>query len=337
MNADMERPFERIIGMISEFWVARAIHAATRLGIPDLLTNGPRSTAELATLTESHPRSLYRLLRALASIGLFHQDGEGFTLTPLGATLRTDIPASLAPFVLMELSESHHRAWGELLHAVKTGEPAFDTAVGMTAWEMFGSDPEMAGHLGRAMHGLTENVLSAVLDVYNFAKFSRVVDIGGGEGGFVTAVLATQPTAVGVLYELPYVIENARERMRGTAEAERCELVGGDFFDKVPDGGDLYLLKWVLHDWGDEECQAILRNCRRAIAENGTLLVVDTVIPPGDESAPGKFIDLNMMVLGSGRERTEEEFAALFTASGFGLNRVIPMRSPSSLIEATPV
>ncbi|RCG24495.1 methyltransferase [Sphaerisporangium album] len=333
----MDRPFEQVMGMICGFWVSRGIYAATRLGIPDLLAGGPKSSADLAALTGSHPRSLYRLLRALAGVGLFTQQDEVFGLTELGATLRSDVPASLSSFVLMELGPSHHRAWGELVHAIRTGEPAFDEAMGMSAWQMFARDPEMAGHLGRAMHGLTENVVAAVLETYDFSGFSRVVDIGGGEGGFLTAVLKAQPAATGVLFDLPYVMDNARDRLRGTAEFERCELVGGDFFEKVPDGGDLYLLKWVLHDWGDDECRAILGNCRQAIAEGGTLLVVDTVIPAGSEPAPGKFIDLNMMVLGSGRERTAEEFAALFAASGFELTRVLPMRSPSGLVEARPV
>lgn len=325
------------MGLVCGFWVARAIYAATRLGIPDLLADGPKTTAELARLTASHGPSLYRLLRALASVGLFSETEDGFRSTPLGDTLRSDVPASLSSFVLMELGESHHRAWGELVHAVRTGEPAFDAAMGVTAWDFFERDQEMARHLGRAMHGLTENVVAAVLEVYDFSGFSRVVDVGGGEGGFLAAVLAGLPEATGVLFDLPYVIDNAQARMRETGLSDRCELVGGDFFAKVPAGGDLYLLKWVLHDWGDEESIAILRNCRQAIAEDGRLLVVDTVIPPGDAPAPGKFIDLNMMVLGSGRERTAAEFTALFAAAGFRLNRVLPMRSPSSVVEAIPI
>lgn len=325
------------MGLVCGFWVARAIYAATRLGIPDLLADGPKTTAELARLTASHGPSLYRLLRALASVGLFSETEDGFRSTPLGDTLRSDVPASLSSFVLMELGESHHRAWGELVHAVRTGEPAFDAAMGMTAWDFFERDQEMARHLGRAMHGLTENVVAAVLEVYDFSGFSRVVDVGGGEGGFLAAVLTGLPEATGVLFDLPYVIDNAQARMRETGLSDRCELVGGDFFAKVPAGGDLYLLKWVLHDWGDEESIAILRNCRQAIAEDGRLLVVDTVIPPGDAPAPGKFIDLNMMVLGSGRERTAAEFTALFAAAGFRLNRVLPMRSPSSVVEAIPI
>lgn len=325
------------MGLVCGFWVARAIYTATRLGIPDLVADGPKTTAELARLTASHGPSLYRLLRALASVGLFSETEDGFLPTPLGDTLRSDVPASLSSFVLMELGESHHRAWGELVHAVRTGEPAFDAAMGMTAWDFFERDQEMARHLGRAMHGLTENVVAAVLEVYDFSGFSRLVDVGGGEGGFLAAVLGGRPEATGVLFDLPYVIDNAQSRMRETGLADRCELVGGDFFAKVPAGGDLYLLKWVLHDWGDEESIAILRNCRQAIAEDGRLLVVDTVIPPGDAPAPGKFIDLNMMVLGSGRERTEAEFTALFAAAGFRLNRVLPMRSPSSIVEAIPI
>lgn len=330
--------FGRMFELVFSFWVARAVYAAARLAIPDQLASGPKTAAELAELIGAHPRSLYRLLRALASIGLFEECEQGrFQSTPLSDTLRSDVPGSLSSLVLLELGDSHHRAWGELVHSLRTGEPAFDKAIGTPVWQFFANNLEMALTLDQAMTGLTTMVVADVLDVYDFAPFNRIVDIGGGAGGFLDAILAAQSGATGILFDLPYVIDNVRAKITLRAAEKRYELVGGSFFDQVPDGGDLYLLKWVLHDWNDEASVTILKNCRMAMAEHGTLLIVDTVIPPGNLPAAGKFIDLNMMVLSGGQERTAEEFDVLLTAAGFHLNRILPMRSSSSVVEAMPV
>lgn len=328
-------PYSRIFEIVFNFWVARAVYAATRLGVPDQLACGPKTTAELAELVGADPRALYRLLRALAGIDIVEEVEPGrFGSTPLGEPLRTDVPGSLASLILLELGDSHHRAWGEVVHTVRTGAPAFDKAMDTPIWPYFANHPEMALILDRAMTGLTAMVATEVVEVYDFGPFRRIVDVGGGAGGFLEAILAGYPRADGVLFDLPYVIDNVR---KNGAEHKAYELVGGDFFVEVPGGGDLYLLKWVLHDWDDAACLAILKNCRTAINEHGRLLIVDTVIPPGNVPAAGKFIDLNMMVLSGGQERTAEEFDALLSAAGFRLSRILPTKSPSSVVEAVPV
>jgi O-methyltransferase domain/Dimerisation domain len=337
-HTDSTSPFERMFEMVYNFWVTRAVYAAVRLAIPDQLASGPKTPAELAELVQAHPRSLYRLLRALASIGIFEECEQGrFRSTALSDTLRSDVPGSLASLVLLELGDSHHRAWGELVHSLRSGEPAFDKAMGTKIWQFFADNPEPALTLDRAMTGLTMLVVSDILNIYDFTPFNKIVDVGGGAGGFLDAILATQPEATGILFDLPYVIENTRAKIVETVADKRYELVGGSFFDQIPSGGDLYLLKWVLHDWSDDASIMILKNCRAAIAENGTLLIVDTVLPPGNLPAAGKFIDLNMMVLSGGQERSAEEFDILLTAAGFRLNRVLPTKSSSSVVEAVPV
>ena len=337
MDATTQSSFEQMVELIQGFWVARAVHAAAHLALPDHLSDGPKTAAELADLTGTQPAALYRLLRALAGVGLFREDEHGrFTSTGLGDTLRTDVPGSLSSFVQMELGDAHHRAWGQLLHSLRTGGPAFEQAVGTTIWKFFEETPEMAAHLGRAMSGLTEMTADAVLAAYDFSPFRRLVDVGGSAGTFLGAILAAHPGATGVVFDLPHVVEAGRTKVAAAGLAERCELVGGSFFEQVPGGADLYLMKWVLRDWEDASCVEILRTCRKAMRPDARLVIVDTVIPAGNEPSPGKFIDLDMLVLGGGQERTAEEFRTLLAAAGLTLSRILPMRSSSSAIEALP-
>lgn len=330
--------FDGVFAVVAQYWTARAVHAGTALGLPDLVARAPRTAPELAELTGSDPRSLHRLLRALAAVGVLRGDGGGrYTTTPLGDALRTDVPGSLASFVQMELGEAHHLTWGRLVDAVRTGEPVFERAVGRRIWDFFETDPVMNDHLGKAMTGLTAMVADAVLEAYDFAPYRRIVDVGGGEGGFLASLLTAHPAATGVVLDLPHVVEGGRARIAGAGLTDRCELVGGNFFEKVPEGGDLYTMKWVLHDWDDSAAVEILRSCRRAMSDEARLLVVDTVVPDGDDFSPSKIIDLNMMVLSGGRERTAEEFDRLLTGAGFTLTRILPTRSPSSAVEAVPI
>ncbi|MGW2642833.1 methyltransferase [Streptomyces sp. NPDC001348] len=329
--------FDGMFQIVTSFWVARAVHAATALGVPDALADEPRTTADLAAATGTDPRSLARLLRTLAGVGVLRSDTDGrYTTTPLGDALRSDVPGSLASFVQMELGEAHHAAWGLLVDSVRSGEPVFERAVGKKIWQFFADTPAMNAHLGKAMTGLTAMVADAVLDVYDFGRHERIVDVGGGEGGFLASILTAHPRAHGVVLDLPHVVAHGRERIEAAGLADRCELVGGDFFEKVPEGGDLYTMKWVLHDWDDDAAVEILRSCRRVMGANARLLVVDTVVPEGDGFSPSKIIDLNMMVLSGGQERTADEFRRLLAAAGFTLSRILPTRSPSSVVEAVP-
>lgn len=327
-------PSAAMLQMISGFWISRAIYIAAKLGLADHLCDGHKTADDLAAATGTHAPSLYRVLRALASVGVFTEDEKrGFALTPLAETLRTDVPGSLRAFATVELGEEHYPAWGELLHSVKTGEIAFDRAFGMPVWKFFEQNPDNAKTFNDAMTGLTSSVNDAVLSSYDFSSIGRIVDIGGGHGSLIVAILKANPEMRGVLFDAPPVIEGSRDRIRDEGLAERCETVAGDFFASVPGGCDAYILKWIIHDWDDERSVAILKNCHRAMAENGRLLLVEAVVPQSSEPHFSKFIDLNMLVMTGGRERTEDEYRTLFEAAGFRLTRIIPTESPMSIIE----
>jgi ubiquinone/menaquinone biosynthesis C-methylase UbiE len=274
------------------------------------------------------------VLRALASVGIFSEDEKRrFALTSLAETLRTDVPDSLRAFATVELGEEHYPAWGELLHTVKTGEIAFDRAFGMPVWKFFEQNPENAKTFNDAMTGFTLAVNDAVLSSYDFSSIKKIVDVGGGHGSLIASILKANPKMRGVLFDAPPVIEGARHRIRDEGIAERCEAVAGDFFESVPSGGDAYIVKWIIHDWNDERSVSILKNCHRAMAENGRLLLVEAVVPHGSQPHFSKYMDLNMLVMTGGRERTEDEYRALLEASGFRLRRIIPTESPMSIIE----
>jgi O-methyltransferase domain/Dimerisation domain len=331
------QPQEAMLQMISGFWISRAICVAAQLGIPDQLSRGPQSAADLAAATNSHAPSLYRVLRALVSVGVFAETDEGhFALTPLSETLQTGVRGSIRSFAISELGGEHYDAWGNLMHSVKTGEIAFDHLFGLDIWEFFQKNPENARIFNDSMSGMTAATNEAILSRYDFSGIRRLVDIGGGHGGLITSILKDNPDMTGVLFDAPSVIEGARSRIEAASLSNRCETVGGDFFHSVPAGGGAYVLKWIIHDWNDEKAKTILRNCRNAIKSDGRLLLVDVVIPSGRKPHFGKFIDLNMLVMTGGLERTEEEFRRLLEASGFRLVRVISTDSPISIIEAAP-
>ena len=315
--------------MILGFWQSRAIRAAAQFRIPDLLKDGPRSSDELAAASGTHPRSLYRLLRALASVGVLQQLGESrFASTPLAATLESDRPGTMRYFAMAELGQEHYSAWEDFPRSVETGEIAFDAKFKQSAWEYYAGHAEHAEVFNRAMTGLTQFATAAVLAAYDFTPYRKIADIGGGHGTLLSAVLGASPEARGVLFDAPPVIA-------GAPANSRIEAIGGNFFESVPAGCDLYMMKWILHDWNDEQCVQILSNCRKAMPPGAKVLAVDAVLepPPGD---PFKnFMDLNMLVMTGGCERTEAEFRALFDRSGLAVTRVLPTHSPFGLVEAT--
>ena len=260
-----------------------------------------------------------------------------FRLTPLAETLRTDVPGSFRAFATVELGEEHYPAWGDLLHSVKTGEIAFDHVFGMPVWEFFAQHPENAKTFDEAMTGMTQAGNDAILSSYDFSPIGKIVDVGGGHGSFIASILKINPHMRGILFDAPPVIEGARRRIEAEGIAERCEVIAGDFFESVPSGGDAYILKSIIHDWGDERAIAILRNCHRVMNENGKLLLVEAVVPRSSEPHFSKFVDLNMLVMTGGRERTEHEYRTLLEASGFRLTRIIATESASSVIEGERV
>jgi hypothetical protein len=338
MNPQPKWPSDQMLDMISAFWIARAVYVAAKLGIADHLADEPRSAAELADRTGTHAPSLYRVLRALASVGVFSQRDDGrFDATPLSATLQTGVPGSIRAFAISELGGEHYTAWTDAMHSVKTGAIAFDHVFGESVWEYYAKHPDDAAIFNESMTGITRMVEAAVVGAYDFSPYNKVIDVGGGHGGLLSAILKANPHARGTLFDAPQVIQGAQFRLAEQGVAERCETRSGDFFQAVPEGGDLYVLKWIIHDWNDDQCRTILTNCRRAIGHAGKLLLVEAVIPPGDVPSFGKFIDLVMLVMTGGRERTESEFRDLLASAGFQLSRIVPTRSPSALIEAEPI
>ena len=238
---------------------------------------------------------------------------------------------------MTELGEEHYPAWGDLMHSVRTGEIAFDHHFGTDVWKFFEQHPENARIFNDAMSGMTAAANEVILARYDFSAVKKLVDIGGGHGGLITSILKANRSMNGVLFDSPQVIEGAQTRLEAAGLADRCEIIAGDFFKAVPAGSDGYILKWIIHDWDEERATTILRNCRRAITNDGRLMVIEAVIPPGVEPHFAKFIDLNMLVMTGGRERTEEEFRRLFGASGFRLTRTVATESPFSVIEGAPM
>ncbi len=323
-----------MLQLISGFWISRCIYVAAKLGIADLVKNESKTAAELAAVTGTNGPSLFRVMRALASVGVFSQDAEGrFAITALSETLRSDIRGSLRAFAMTELGEEHYPAWGELLHSVRTGEIAFNHAFGMPVWEFFAKHPDNATIFNDAMSGMTAQANEAILSQYDFAGINTLVDIGGGHGGLITSILQRYPAMNGILFDSPQVIEGAKAPVDASGVGDRCRLVAGNFFESVPEGGNAHILKWIIHDWNDDQSVAILKNCHRALPENGKLILVEAVVPASNEPHFSKFIDLNMLVMTGGRERTEEEFRALYKTAGFRLTRVVPTDSPFSVIE----
>lgn len=335
MTGTMERV--QVVSLALGYVVGQALHTAAKLGIADQLAGGPRHLDDLAAAVGAHGPSLYRLLRTLAGAGVFAEDEAGyFRLTPLAETLRSDLPDSVRAAVIWVSEPLHYGSCGELTESVVTGRPAFDSIFGMPYFDRLVADPE-AGRIwdeGMACFSGMEN--TPIARAYDFPAQARVIDIGGGQGGFLAEVLKINPTVRGVLFDLPEVVKSP-QAIIAAGLADRCETIGGDFFTALPPGGDLYLFKRVLHDWDDATCIALLRRCHEAMPPEARLLVVDAVIPPGNEPHPAKIVDLVMLSVLPGRERTEPEFRDLFTAAGFRLTRVIATHSMLSIVEGVPV
>jgi hypothetical protein len=323
-----------MLDMIKGFWVSRALYVAAKLGIADLLVDEAKSGEDLARATGTHAPSLYRVMRALDSVGVFTQDDRGwFGLTPLGATLRTDVAGSLRYFVIEELGENHYPAWEKVLHSVQTGAIAFDHVYGASKWQYMAEHPDEARIFDAAMSSFSSVVSAEVVAAYDFSSSATVVDVGGGDGTLLAAILKGNPSLRGVLADLPHVAEHARGRLKAEGLADRCEIAAGSFFESAP-AGDTYVLKFIIHDWDDQRSAEILRNCRRAMAANGRVLLVEAVIQPGAATSFSKYVDLNMLVMTGGRERTEAEYRALLDLAGLRLTRIVPTHTELSVIEA---
>ncbi|MBW4550493.1 MAG: methyltransferase [Aphanocapsa sp. GSE-SYN-MK-11-07L] len=328
-----------MLQMITGTWVSQCIYAAAKLGIADFLTEGEKSCDELATLTKSHAPSLYRLLRALASLGVFVETApRQFRLTPLAQCLRSDVSESVRDASILFGGPDHYNAWGNILHSIQTGESGFDNLYGMNIFEYYAQNPEPATVFDRAMTSFSNTEIAAVMGSYDFSSIHRLVDVAGGQGSVLTTILKANPQMEGVLFDLPSVIERAQPQIAQESVADRCQLVAGSFFESLPAGADAYLLKHIIHDWDDQRSIAILKNCYSAMADNGKILVIEQVIPPGNQPFMGKLLDVNMLALApGGKERTEVEYRALFEAAGFQLTRIVPTQDFVSVVEGVKI
>jgi hypothetical protein len=326
-------PYQALISMTSSHWITQAVYVAAKLGLADLLADGSRSSTQLADATDTHTGSLHRLLRFLAILGVFEQvESDRFALTPVGELLRADVPGSGRCLALFRGEESY-RAWGDLLHTVKSGEQAFARVIGAPVFEYLVEHPERAQIFNNAMTS-DSSVVAGISTAYDLSQFEVVVDVGGGNGTLLASVLSAHPHLRGVLFDRPQVIEAARGNPAVKTVANRCELVPGDFFKSVPAGGDAYVLSRVLHDWDDQDCLSILRQCRIAIPSRAKLLIVEPLLSDQARFSYMRGFDVNMMVMAGGRGRTEDEFRKLLKTAGFELVRVVPLAVGAHIIEA---
>jgi len=342
MSAAQEAPppAAQLLQFVTAPWLSQAIYAAAKLGVADLLKDGPKPASELAHATKNSPEPMYRLLRALAAFGIFRETTPGtFELTPIAQHLRSDVPDSLRGVAIMFGSPWHRAAWTEILHAVRTAEPSFEHAHGQGFFDYCQSHPDAAAVFDEAMTSFSTQETPLVLEAYDFSGIRKLVDVAGGHGSLLAEILKKNPAMQGVLFDLPSVIDGAKKRkhLEAAGVAPRCELVGGDFFQSVPAGGDAYLMKHIIHDWSDGHCVTILNNCRKAMAPGGRLLLIEMVLSPGNEPHIGKLLDLEMLVqTRGGKERTEAEFRDLFAAGGFRLTRIVKTKSFACVIEGVP-
>ena len=317
--------------LIRGYWTTQAIFVAAELRIADLLADGPKHPDELGRQAGVKGDMLYRVLRALASIGIFAEDDEGrFMLTPLADTLRGD--SGQRAYARLHGHELY-QSWAKLLDAVRSGEAGFVEAFGIPIFEYFSKNPDRGAVFDKAMTGHHGPEADPMLEAYDFSRFKDLVDVGGGNGSLLIAILRRHPQMRGVLFDLPRVVERAGPGIESAGLSERCRLVGGSFLEAVPGGGDAYLLRHVLHDWRDEDAAVILRHCRNAMQPGGKVLVVEIVVPAGNDPSFAKWMDL-MMVTYGGKERSEKQYRKLFAQAGLQLTRIIPTTAGISVIEA---
>lgn len=326
-----------LLELIRAHRLTEMVAAAVHLGLADALASGPADAPSIAAATGTDAPTLYRLLRGLASAGVLVEDAERrFRLAPMGELLRADSPESMRDWVLLLDRPYVRQAWANLAHAITTGENEFTALHGEDIWQWRRHEPEDSALFNRAMAVLSRGVGQALAEAFEFGRIGTIADIGGGSGTMMAAVLARHEHLRGILFDQPHVVTDAAPTLEAAGVANRCELVGGSFFEGVPSGADAYLMKAILHDWEDPESIAILRNIRAAIPASGQLLVVERVIGPPNEDLEGAVSDLHMLVMPGGRERTAEEWAALFAAAGFKLAEIRPLARGWQLIVGRP-
>jgi hypothetical protein len=334
-SQDEMQPTQTLKQMIAGAWITQGIYVVAQLGIADLLKDGSKSYAELATTAGVDARSLYRLLRALASVGIFAEGSFGyFELTPVAESLQSDRTDSLRGYAIKSGQPWEWQPWGHLLESIKTGKPVFKNIFGMERFDYLATDPTASKIYTQAISSISGEQDAAIAAGYDFSSIRNLVEVAGGSGTLITLILKANLTMQGVLFDLPHVVADAKPLIENQGLQARCQIVGGNFFESVPTGGDAYLLRYIVHDWDDERAIAILKNCYKAMQPNARLLLVEMVIPPGNEPFFGKLLDLQMLVNYGGRERTEAEYQILLETAGFSLTKIYPVAPPISVIEA---
>lgn len=339
MNASVPQqmpPEAQIMQLTMGAFVSQAIYVAAKLGIADLVANGPKTTADLAAKTETDERSLYRLLRSLASVGVFIEKSDRtFSNTPMSETMLADSPTSLRAMILMIGDPEHVRVISDLHYSVRTGNPAWNHVHGEPVFDyVFKTNKELGDIFNQAMTSFSHGEIAGVLAAYDFSGIGTMADIAGGHGHLLGAIMQKNPSMKGVLFDLGVVLAGAPEMLASYGVSDRVQLVEGDFFSEIPVVADAYMLKHIIHDWYDDNCEKILGCIRRSMPDDGRVLIVDAVIPPGNEPHPGKILDLEMLIAPGGVERTASEFETLLSNSGFRVTKIIPTHSPVSIVEA---
>ena len=336
-HSETQLPPEVLLGkMILGKFTTHLIYVAAELGLADRLKEGPRTAEKLAEETGTHAQSLYRVLRALAGLGVFEETEAGFGLTPMAEALQTEAPNSQRSLARLMGSRFHSLAWMDLIDAVRTGKPAFEHHFKMGFDEYLAKHPEDLDLLQGVMSESTDQEAAELPEAYDFSPYRTLVDVGGGRGALLIRLLKDNPASRGILLDAPHVVAGLQDSLDDPDLSERLKMVSGDFREGVPRGGDLYILKRVLHDWDDHTAGLVLDHCRQAMNPDGRVIIIEQIVEPGNAPSFAKMADMEMLVVSpGGRERTAAEFRALLTRAGLKLERIIPSRS-WSIIEARP-
>lgn len=325
-------PQEQILGIVNNHWQSCCVGAVAELELADLLADGPLPIEVLAKRTQTHAPNLYRMLRALESTGIFEQTSPGvFGNTPASECLRRHLPGSNWAWIRFTLCSGApvFEGWRGVTLALRNGRPGFDQVTGQNAWSHFQANPQVYTIFNQAMRDLSAAISPAVAASFDWRRFPVIADIGGGIGAQLSSILDAHPSCRGILFDQPTVVAECTD--------SRIERVGGDFFKEVPVRADAYVMRWILHDWSDDECVAILSNVRKSASPDARLMVVDSVISEAPDFDMGKWMDLNMMVMTSGRERTATEFRDVLARAGLAVEQIVPTPSPLSIVVGKPL
>jgi O-methyltransferase domain/Dimerisation domain len=333
-KTDAPSPQAQLIQIATAYWASSLLHFAAEMELADRLAHGPKTAAELAQATGSDAPSMYRVMRTLSGMGLFSEDSSRrFSLTPLGEALRSGRPGSVRSSVLI-FAGLAAKAVAELNYSVKTGKPGFEKAYGMPLFEWLAKHPVEASMFSETMVGFHGAEPAAVAAAYDYSKFETIVDVGGATGNLLAAILGRHPKPRGILFDMPHVVGDAPELLKTHGLTDRIAIESGSFIESVPAADGVYLLSHIIHDWSEAQCLTILGNCRRAMKPDGRLQIIEMVLPPGNDPHPGKMLDMIMLTVAGGQERTEQEYKTLLGKAGFRLTQVVPTKSAVSIVEA---